>query len=267
MSPATRSPGAASASSSRARSPRPTAAPWRSSRAPSEARSSRSRCRSRRLRLDGAQTLDAEILRELPRARRDARAQLGRLEHARLATLRQDLALEPLVAPDRDLAQGAPVREAPRSSLDLVAGDLGRVEHARATGAAQSCQLKALARLEPLLLELRAPHAVQAERALAVARAVVGVHVPVRQRALEGVGLDEPRRRLCVDLLLVFDLDETLLVARAGERRDQVLFGAAVRLGPVRELEHPERVLELLAHLVEGGVRICRDHRPDVLQR
>ena len=39
-----------------------------------------------------------------------------------------------------------------------------------------------------------------------------------------------------------------------------------MRLRRLRELEHAERVLELLAHLVEGRVRVGGDHRADVLE-
>src|SRR5581483_11523748 len=105
------------------------------------------------------------------------------------------------------------------------------------------------------------------ERALAVRRAVVRVHVPVRKRALERVRLDDPRRRLCVDLLLILDLDEAVLVATAGERRDEVLLGAVRGVGALRELELAERLLQLAADLVERRVRVGGDHRPNVLER
>src|SRR5207237_6911322 len=75
-----------------------------------------------RLSLD-AQPLDPELLRELAGACGDERAELGRLEHDRLAALREDLALEPLVAADGDLAHRTAADEAPRAALDLVARD------------------------------------------------------------------------------------------------------------------------------------------------
>ena len=70
-----------------------------------------------------AEALDAELLRELARARGERGAQLVGLEHDRLAALREDLALEPLVAADGDLAQRAAVGELARAALDRVARD------------------------------------------------------------------------------------------------------------------------------------------------
>ena len=52
-----------------------------------------------------AQALDPEHLRELAGAGGDARAQLRRAEDDRLAALREDVALEPLVAADRYLPE------------------------------------------------------------------------------------------------------------------------------------------------------------------
>ena len=57
-------------------------------------------------------------------------------------------------------------------------------------------------------LESRAAHPVEPERALRVARAIPGVHVPVGQLPLDHVRLDEPRRERLLALLLVLDLDE-----------------------------------------------------------
>src|SRR5205085_802897 len=146
-------------------------------------------------------------------------------------------ALEPLVAPDRDLAQRAAVRELAGATLDLVAGDLRCVEHAGAPRAPQPRRPEALADLEALLQQLRAAHPIDAERSLAVARDVVRVHVPVRQSALERVRLDGPGRRLRVDLLLVLDFHKAMLIAAACERCDQVLFLRTVRLCTLPELE------------------------------
>ena len=53
--------------------------------------------------------------------------------------------------------------ELARAALDLVAGDLRRVEDARGARAAQPRRLEALARLELLAQELRAAHPVEAE--------------------------------------------------------------------------------------------------------
>src|SRR5207253_9638029 len=158
------------------------------------------------------------LLGELPRAAADASAQLGRHEHDRLATLREDLALEPLVAPDRNLADRTAPDELARPPLDLVAGYLRRVEDPCCSCAAEPRRLEAFAWLELLAQELRAAHPVEPEGALAVARAVPGVHVPVRHRALERVCLDEPRGRLGVDLLLILDLDEPPLADAPRQR-------------------------------------------------
>ncbi len=58
-------------------------------------------------RLDAgrAKSLDAELLRQRSCALGNARAQICGLEDDRLAAFREDLALEPLVAADGDLAQ------------------------------------------------------------------------------------------------------------------------------------------------------------------
>src|SRR6185437_4502080 len=116
-----------------------------------------------------AQALDAELLGELARAGADAGAELVRLEDDRLAALRENLALEPLVASDRDIADRAAADELPRSALDLVAGYLRRVENPRGARAPQPRRLEAFPRIELLAQELRASHPVEPEGALAVA--------------------------------------------------------------------------------------------------
>src|ERR1700690_2583096 len=59
-----------------------------------------------------------------------------------------------------------------------------------------------------------------------------------------------------------------MLPHAARELRDEILFRTLdVRLGPLRELEHPERLLELLPYACERRMRVRRDHRPDVLER
>src|SRR5207237_5480281 len=78
----------------------------------------------------------------------------------------------------------------------------------------------------------------------------------------------DARGRLRVDLFLVLDLDEAPPADRLRERRHEILLGLlADGLRRLRELELPERVLELAPHLVERRVRVGGDHRADVLER
>src|SRR4051794_8232340 len=191
-----------------------------------------------------AHALDAELLRQRLRARGDLAPQLGRLEQDCLAARSEDLALEPLVVAVRPLQERGPVLEQLGAALDREPRDILRVEDPCRPGVAQLRGLEARARLETLLRECCAPHPVEPERPLAVAGPVPRVDVPVRQLPAKRVGLDEPRGRLGVDLLLVLDLHELSFAHAAGEPRDEVgLLGRHVRLRRARELELAERLL------------------------
>src|SRR5439155_20064292 len=118
----------------------------------------------------------------------------------------------------------------------------------RGARVAEPGRLESLPGVELLARQLRAPHAVEAERPRAVARPIPRVDVPVRQLPLERVRLDEPGRRLGVDLLLVLDLHEPAFAHAAREAGYEVgLLGADVWLRSLGELELSERFLELLA--------------------
>src|SRR5437764_512757 len=71
-----------------------------------------------------AEALDAELLRKRLGACRDRVTQLVRLEQHRVAAQGEHLALDPLVAADRQVADGAPVGQRPRAALDRPACDL-----------------------------------------------------------------------------------------------------------------------------------------------
>src|SRR5690349_11329557 len=164
----------------------------------------------------GAETLHAELLRQRLRARGDLAPQFGGLEQNRLASKREHLALDPLVAADRHVADGGPVAQQAAATLDRPARDVLVVEQLRGAGVAEPRGLETLPRLELLARHLRAPHPVEPERAGAVARPVPGVDVPVRQLSLQRVRLDEAGRGLRVGFLLVLDLDELALAHAAG---------------------------------------------------
>src|SRR5262249_30128521 len=122
-------------------------------------------------------------------------------------------------------------------------------------------------RLERLIRDLRAAHAIEPEAALRVARAIPRVYAPVRQLALERIRLDDAPRPRLLALLLVLDFDEAALADPLRERCDEVRFGVAgARLGRLCELELAERLLELLADAVERRVRVRGVHRADDLQ-
>src|SRR5690348_13651425 len=95
-----------------------------------------------RLRAD-AHALDAELLRERLRAGRDRVPQLVRLEQDGLAAEGEHLALEPLVAADRQVADGASVGKRPRPALDRPAGDRLVVEHLRGARVAEPRRFEA----------------------------------------------------------------------------------------------------------------------------
>jgi hypothetical protein len=135
-------------------------------------------------------------------------------------------------------------------------------------GVSELVRVEALAWLEVRALDPGAAHPVEPERALAVARAVPRVHVPVGQLALERVRLDEVRRDLLLAALQVVDLHQAPLAQAAAERADEVLLGPLhVRLGRLCELELAEGLLELGAHAVERRACVGGDHRPDELER
>src|SRR5436190_4217470 len=169
-----------------------------------------------------AHALDAELLRQRLRARGDLAPQLVRLEEDCLAARGEDLALEPLVVAVRALQEGGPVPEQLCATLGRKAGDILGVEDPRRPGVAQLRGLEARARLETLLRQCCAPHPIEPERPLAVARPVPRVDVPVRQLPAERVGLDEPRRGLGVGLLLVLNPPELSFGHAAGDRRADV---------------------------------------------
>src|ERR671939_1959943 len=129
-------------------------------------------------------------------------------------------------------------------------------------------RLEAGPRLEPVLAQLRVPHPVEAEGPLALARAVPGVHVPVRELALEVVRLDEALRPGLLALLLILDLDEAVLADRVREGRDQPLFLVLdLGLGRLGQLELAERLLELAPNTCDGAVRLGGDAGPDEVER
>ena len=109
------------------------------------------------------------------------------------------------------------VREQARAALDRPAGDLpaSRARARRARRGARAARSPRAARTARACSR-RAAHPVEPERALAVARAVPRVDVPVRQLALERVRLDQVRRRLLLALLQVLDLDEPPLADAVG---------------------------------------------------
>src|SRR6478736_5463126 len=146
----------------------------------------------------GADTepLDAELLRERLRARRDARPKLRRLDEHRIAAAREDLALEPFVIAVRAFGERRSVGQPSRAAFGREAGDVLRVENLRRPRITELRRLEAVAGLEMLLRQRRTSHPVEPEGALAIARAVPRVDVPVGQLAAEGVRLDEPARRL-----------------------------------------------------------------------
>src|SRR4029450_13766933 len=147
----------------------------------------------------------------------------------------QDLAHKPLLAADGLVRERRAVREQPRALFGLPAGDLLRVPDPRHDArAAEMVGPEPLTRLERLPLHAGAAHAVEAEGALRVARAVPRVHVPVRKLALDHVRLDEPRRERVLAFLLVLDLDDAVLADALAERRDELLLGpprAGLRAG------------------------------------
>src|SRR5262245_30655648 len=204
-----------------------------------------------------AEALHPELLGQRLGARGDRAPQLVRLEQDRPAAEREHLALEPLVAADRQFANRAAVGEQPGTALDRPARDLLVVEEPGGARVAEPRRLEALAGLEPLPRQLRAAHPVEPERPCPVARPVPRVDIPVRQLPFERVRLDEAGRRCRIGLLLVLDLDDLSLSHAAREGRDEVdLLGRDLRLGSLRELELPKRLLELLAHAGEWRVGV-----------
>ena len=89
----------------------------------------------------------------------------------------------------------------------------------------------------------------------------------MREAALDRVRLDRARHDLLLLGLQVLDLDELVLVDRLRELVDEILLGADVRRGCLREVERAERLLELRADAVERRVRAGGDHRADELER
>src|SRR5581483_12099220 len=174
----------------------------------------------------------------------------------------------PLLAADLLLVDRRAVGERPGAALDLPAGDRRRVEDARDERALELGGLELLAELELVVEERGAAHAVEAEAPLVVAGAVPGVHVPVRETALDRVRLDDVDGGDALLLLQILDLDEPAAADRVRQGRDEALgrlVGAG--LGGLRQLELPEGLLELLAYAVEGPVGLGRDQRPDELER
>src|SRR5262249_5228180 len=192
----------------------------------------------------------------------------GGSEHAGLAPVAEDLADEPFRASDRPLRHGRAVGQPARALLELPARDLGRVPDPRRPRVAELVRVEALTRLEVAALEPGRAHPVEPERALAVARAVPRVHVPVRQPPFERVRLAEGRPDLLFAFLQVVDLDEAPLAQAAAERADEVLLGALhLRLRRLLQLELAEGLLEFRAHAVERRARVCSDHRAHELER
>ena len=85
---------------------------------------------------------------ELAGAVRDARAQFRRVEHDRLAAVRDDFADEPVGAADRLLGDRRAVDERARALLDFPARDRRRVPDARLGGVVQLGRVEAFARHE-----------------------------------------------------------------------------------------------------------------------
>src|SRR5207244_12112004 len=95
-----------------------------------------------------------------------------------------------------------------------------QIEELRRPYSAEAMWVECGARIEALLGELRAAHAVEQEASLGIARAVTGVHAPVRELTLERVRLDDALRPSLFAFLLVLDLDEPALADPFGEGRD-----------------------------------------------
>src|SRR6266542_2280716 len=256
-----RNPEPGSDCSSRGRSPRRTAG--RSTCTPCRGREPRSGWRfpSR------PQAADAQLLRELLRAFCDPPPQVVGLEQDSMASVREDLAHDPVVA-GSPVEQRVAVAQRRRTLLDLPPGHLGRVEDPHLARALELAWIEALATLEPLGRQLGVAHAIEPEAALAVARPIPRVDVPEGQSALEEVRLDGAFRPGLLALLLVLDLDEAVLADRGGERLDECGFLAVeMRLARLGEVELAEGLHELLAHLVDRGVRVRGDSGADEIQR
>src|SRR6478736_341099 len=98
----------------------------------------------------GADTepLDAELLRERLRARRDARPKLRRLDEHRIAAAREDLALEPLVIAVRAFGERRSVGQPSRAAFGREARDVLRVENLRRPRITELRRFEAVAGLE-----------------------------------------------------------------------------------------------------------------------
>src|SRR5207253_1871174 len=152
----------------------------------------------------GSKPSDPELLGERLRVRGDVATQVCGLEDDRLASVREDLAEEPLLAADRCLGNRRTVREGTSiSALDPPPGDRLRVPDPGVPDVAQPARLEPFSRLELVARQARAAHAVEPEAAFAVSRAVPRVDVPVRESPLEGIRLDEACRRRLLPLLQV----------------------------------------------------------------
>ena len=219
------------------------------------------------LRLD-AQPLDAELFRELARARGDAGAQLGGLEHDRLAALREDLALEPLVAADRDLAQRAAVRRAcarrARSRSARSPACRGRARSSRR--AAASARSPRAARTSP-----SAASRCASGRAGTSARRRSCGPTCARTSAAARARTSTPRRAASTAARRPPSGTRS---RRAGARRGR---GRASRSRSSSSVpctsalcassNSPNVSSSFLRTLSSGRVRVGGDHRPDVLER
>src|SRR6185312_11952284 len=207
-----------------------------------------------------------ELLLQALGAGEDLAPNAGRLDDLGLTSVGEDLADEVLHASEAQVLEGVALREWESAPLHPPAAESGGEEDARRARVREFLRHELRARLERLVEEVGALHAVDAEAALGVLRPVPAVRIPPGELALEGVRLDHADARLLADRG-VLDLDEAVLGARTRERRDEVLLGCdRLPLGPLVDVELAERLLELAAHALQGSVRFGGDHGADELE-
>ena len=126
----------------------------------------------------------------------------------------------------------------------------------------------ARAALERLVERARRADAVDAERALAVARAIPGVAVPVAAHAAQVVRLDDARSTASAWRAEVLDLDHGAAAHGRREHREDVLVERRrLRRGRAAHVVAPERRLELGAHVVERRAGVGGHQRADQVER
>src|SRR5204862_7405546 len=147
-----------------------------------------------------------------------------------------------------------------RAALDTPPGDFRRVPELDVSRPLEPARLEPGPRLERVVSDPRAPHPVEPERTLPVARAIPRVDVPVGQPPLDRIRLDEMLRRRLLAFLEVVDLGQPALADPLGQRRDQVLLRLAdMRRRRLCEVELAERLFELRPDAVERRASVGRD--------